>query len=515
MPNLRAARLTQETLLRVVADTILVNCALLAAFALHFFYLVAVKTQTDFSKLFWAHVLSFLASGWILTLVCLVVFSFSGFYTYGRAYRGRYKALVVTQAVSIGYLIFGAFTYGVTNAPKLPFGVWTMGWVLTAAVLVLGRLWANIWGNVMSSERHRRLRQDDDRPRNILVIGGAGYIGSGLLPKLLARGYRVRLFDMLLYGTEPIQGILNHPNLELIQADFRQVDRVVEAMRDIDTVVHLGAIVGDPACALDEELTIEVNLMATRMIAEVAKGYGVRRFVFASTCSVYGASDELLDERSALNPVSLYARSKIASEKVLMSLSDPYFSPTCLRFGTIFGLSGRTRFDLVVNLLAAKAVLDREITVYSGDQWRPFLHVDDAALSVLLALEAPLQAVRNQVFNVGCNEQNYTLDQVGVLIQRQAPGSRIVNMGQDTDRRNYRVNFNKIKNLLQFQPNFSLEHGIAQVIDACNRGIVRDYRDAKYSNVKLLSEEGPSRLVLGQKEWAHELIREATPAHAR
>jgi nucleoside-diphosphate-sugar epimerase len=186
----------------------------------------------------------------------------------------------------------------------------------------------------------------------------------------------------------------------------------------------------------------------------------------------------------------------------------------CLRFGTIFGLSGRTRFDLVVNLLAAKAVLDGEITIYSGGQWRPFLHVDDAALSVQLALEAPLPAVRNQVFNVGCNEQNYTLDQVGVLIQRQVPHARIVNMGQDSDQRNYRVNFNKIKNMFGFQPSFSLEQGIAQVIDAIHRGEVQDYRDSKYSNVKLLSEEGPSRLIPRQNGWAHELIREATPPPA-
>ena len=159
--------------------------------------------------------------------------------------------------------------------------------------------------------------------RRVLVIGGGGYIGSALLPKLLDAGYHVRLLDLLLYSTEPIQDVLSHPDLEVIQADFRQVDRVVEAMQDVDAVIHLGAIVGDPACALDEELTIEVNLMATRMIAEVAKGSGINRFIFASTCSVYGASDELLDEYSALNPVSLYARSKIASEQVLKNLAGP------------------------------------------------------------------------------------------------------------------------------------------------------------------------------------------------
>ena len=135
-------------------------------------------------------------------------------------------------------------------------------------------------------------------PRTVLVIGGAGYIGSSLVPKLLARGHRVRVLDRLLYGFEPIRDVMNNRSLEVIQADFRRVDKLVECMQNVDAVIHLGAIVGDPACALDRDLTIEVNLMATRTIAEVAKGYGIRRFIFASTCSVYGASvdDELLTE---------------------------------------------------------------------------------------------------------------------------------------------------------------------------------------------------------------------------
>ena len=143
-------------------------------------------------------------------------------------------------------------------------------------------------------------------PRRVLVIGGAGYIGSGLLVKLLKRGHKVRVLDLLFYGKEPIQSVLNHPNLEIVQADFRRVDELVSCMRGVDAVIHLGAIVGDPACALNSDLTIEVNLMATRTIAEVAKGYGIPRFIFASTCSVYGANenDELLTEGSPLNPVS-------------------------------------------------------------------------------------------------------------------------------------------------------------------------------------------------------------------
>jgi nucleoside-diphosphate-sugar epimerase len=279
-------------------------------------------------------------------------------------------------------------------------------------------------------------------------------------------------------------------------------------MRDIDAVIHLGAIVGDPACALDEDLTIEVNLMATRMIAEVAKGFDVHRFIFASTCSVYGAGNEILDERSALNPVSLYAQSKIASEKVLSSMASTTFSPTMLRFGTIYGLSGRTRFDLVVNLLTAKALVDGEITVYGGSQWRPFVHVDDAALAVFEVLEAPIPLVSNQVFNVGSNEQNYTIAQVGELIHDIVPAAKLLNMGSDTDLRNYRVSFDKICRELGFKPQWTVEQGVAQVVEAIESGAVKDYRHAKYSNVKFLNEEGLVHLVRPKDKWAYELIHE-------
>ena len=228
-----------------------------------------------------------------------------------------------------------------------------------------------------------------NRGRHILVIGGAGYIGSALLPKLLDKGYRVRLLDLLLFDTDPISAILGHPNLEIVQGDFRHVGKIVEAMQGVDSVVHLGAIVGDPACELDRELTTEVNLSATRMVAEVAKLCGIERFVFASTCSVYGACDELLDERSTTKPVSHYGNTKLAAERVLREMADQRFAPTVLRFATIYGLSGRTRFDLVVNLLTAKAKIDGRITVNGGNQWRPFVHVDDAALAVARVLEVP------------------------------------------------------------------------------------------------------------------------------
>jgi nucleoside-diphosphate-sugar epimerase len=505
--------ITYEGIIRLIADVLLVNLAIITALAAGFFYYVAYEAPRiiDFRETFWYYFDGYVSSAWLLTLICLVVFSLNGFYTYGRFYRGRYKILVVIQAVSVAYLIFGSLVYfseGILNL-YLPRRAFPIAWLLTIVFLVAARAWALIWDNVIAAERNLRKRPEEGKIRNVLVIGGAGYIGSALLPKLLERGYRVTLLDLLLYGTEPIQDVIDHPRLKVLQEDFRQIDKVVEATQGVDAVIHLGGIVGDPACALDEDLTTDINLMATRMTAEVCKGSGVSRFIFASTCSVYGASDVRLDEKSQLNPVSLYARSKIASEKVLLNMADDRFSPVILRFGTIYGLSGRTRFDLVVNLLTAKAVVDRQITIFGGDQWRPFLHVEDAATAVLQVLEAPLPLVRHQVFNVGSDEQNYTIRQIGEIIHGLVPEAEIVNKEADLDPRNYWVSFSKIKRTLGFKPQKSIEQGVEQVIEAIRSGKVTDYKDAKYSNVKFLTEEGIFRLSRQGNGWAYQLLNES------
>jgi nucleoside-diphosphate-sugar epimerase len=514
-------KLSLEGAIRLVADAVLVNTAVLVSLAARLLYIVAYgnpDANINYRETLWESLRAYGDNFWILTVICLAIFTLSGFYTYGRFYRGRYKAIIVVQAVSVAYLIFGLMTYlsqgrplsflgGLLNFPR---GALILSWALTVILLVAARGWASIWKNVTLVELNLFSRPEERKIRNVLMIGGAGYIGSALLPKLLEKGYRVRLLDLLLYGTEPIQPWLEHPHLEVMQADFRQVDKVVEAMRGIDAVIHLGGLVGDPACALDEELTIEINLMATRMIAEVAKGSGVGHFIFASTCSVYGASDEILDERSELNPVSLYARSKIASEKVLLKMADERFAPVMLRLGTIYGLSGRTRFDLVINLLTAKAIVDHEIPIFGGDQWRPFVHVDDAARAIARVLEAPYPLVKNQVFNVGSNEQNYKIRQVGEMIHSRVPAARLLYKDEDTDKRNYWVNFNKIQRTLDFQPNWTVETGVEQVIEAILSGKVDDYRNAKFSNVKFLTEEGIYLLGRRESGWAQQLIAEAS-----
>jgi len=511
-------RLNFEGVLKALSDAVLINLAIIAALALRLLYIIAYAapgSNINYRSQFWQYIDAYGNSAWLLTLICLLMFSLNGFYTYGRFYRGRYKILVVAQAVSIAYLLFGSMTY-LAQGPilgfmqdflKLPRGTLILAWLLTMLFLVTTRAWVTLWESVVRIDR-RREKATERKIRRVLVIGGAGYIGSALLPKLLEQGYQVRVLDMMIYGVDPIKPWLEHPRFELREGDFRQVDVVVSAMHDVDAVIHLGAIVGDPACALDEDLTIEINLMATRLIAEVAKGSQVGHFIFASTCSVYGASDQMLDEHSVLKPNTLYARSKAASEKVLLKLTDDQFSPVILRFSTVYGLSGRFRFDLVVNLLTAKAMVDNEITVFGGNQWRSFVHVDDAARSIMHVLNSRSEVVRGQIFNVGSNEQNYTIAHIGQMINSFIPTARIVNKGDVVDPNNYRVNCNKIRRMLNFAPRWSVEQGIEQVILAIRSGQVKDYKDAQYSNIKFLSEAGINILERHENGWAEQMLNE-------
>jgi nucleoside-diphosphate-sugar epimerase len=427
----------------------------------------------------------------VVVPVGLATFSFFGFYTFSRNYGSRYKAVTVLKGVGLAFLVSGFIVLMVREKWDFSRSVLILAAGIAAVGLLAVRIGSRVWGDLTRSESRPLARlQRPRRFQRVLVIGGAGYIGSALIPKLLADGYMVRIFDRMIYGEGAITEFTDHPRVEVVRADFRQVDAVVKAMQDVDSVVHLGAIVGDPACALNEQVTIDINLMATRMVAEVAKGLGIERFIFASTCSVYGASDELLDEHSQLNPVSLYAKTKIACEQVLLKMADPTFHPVILRFSTIYGLSGRTRFDLVINLLTAKALFDGEITVSGGEQWRPFLHVDDAALSVVHALHAPINLASAQVFNIGDNKENYTIGGSAELIREVVPTAVIKNLPFDGDRRNYKVRFDKAARDLRFHPAWNLRQGVEQVAEAIRSGRIKSYRDAQYSNVVFLKGSG-------------------------
>jgi nucleoside-diphosphate-sugar epimerase len=504
--NTKKRLFTSGMLLRMAADAAMIHIALAAAFALWLLNFALMHQGADgaVSVEFRNRLTSLFKMGWPLTGICLTLFYLGGFYTYGRAYQSRYKALMVSQAVTLGFLLYAFSSYFFNNVLPVPRSVLVLSWLISLVLLVGARIWTSLWMKIVHPENQAALAlRDRDNKRKVLVIGGAGYIGSALLKKLLDSGYHVRLLDLMIFGDDPIRAVIDHPNLEIRRGDFRHVEQVAQALQGVDSVVHLGAIVGDPACNLDEELTIEVNLTATRMIAELAKAAGVERMLFASTCSVYGATEETLDERSISKPISLYGHTKLASERVLLSMASDTFAPTILRFATIYGLSGRTRFDLVVNLLTAKAKIEGKITVFGGDQWRPFVHVDDAALAVATALAAPREIVANQIFNVGSNDQNYTIQQIGELVHDVVFSAEMIINTDDTDKRNYRVNFNKIRNLLNFHPQWTVPQGIQQVLDAIANGEVSDYSDSRYSNVKFLSE----KKSVSRDNWAQELVR--------
>ncbi len=260
-------------------------------------------------------------------------------------------------------------------------------------------------------------------------------------------------------------------------------------MHQVSSIVHLGAIVGDPACELNHKTTIEINYAATRMLIEIAKGYGVERFLFASSCSVYGATDELMDENSKVEPVSLYGKTKVSSEEALLESASANFHPVIMRFATVFGLSNRPRFDLVVNLLSAKAKQDGRITIFNGEQWRPFIHVKDIAEAIILLLKAPLSAVSQEIFNVGDNRLNHTLAEVAGVVQRVFPGTRVEH-DENSDRRNYRVDFSKIEKRLGFRCQYGLEDGVREVEAAFDSSQIANYRDIRFSNLGFLRETG-------------------------
>jgi nucleoside-diphosphate-sugar epimerase len=322
-----------------------------------------------------------------------------------------------------------------------------------------------------------------DRVERVLVVGGAGYLGSALVPQLLERGYNVRVLDSLLFGDQSLRGVARHPQFELLVGDVRDIQALVHAVRDCDAVVHLAAIVGDPACEIDKDLSVEVNRAATRMLIDICRGYGVQRFLFASTCSVYGSSDSIVTEFSELAPLSLYAQTKLDSENLLLEAvaATPNFHPTILRLGTLFGLSARPRFDLVVNLLTARAASTGRITIYNGEQWRPFLHVRDAAKAFRMLLEAETEAISGQIFNVGDNRLNLRLADVSEKIASMIPATEVQHV-DNGDRRNYRACFDRIRTNIGFECDISVEQGISEMYHAIRLSQIEDFTDARFNN---------------------------------
>jgi nucleoside-diphosphate-sugar epimerase len=339
---------------------------------------------------------------------------------------------------------------------------------------------------VLDDESNRSSVPTDRPVERVAVIGGAGFLGSVVVRSLLELGFGVTVMDAFMYGDEGLSDLYDTTPLEVIRGDLRSIESTVAAAHRADALVHLGAVVGDPACAYDEQLALEVNVGATETVAAVARGLGIRRFVFASTCAVYGASSGTIDEDAMLDPVSLYAKTKADSERILLSVSGDTFAPVVLRFGTLFGASPRPRFDLVVNLLTAKAIQDGEIVVQGGEQWRPFVHVRDAAEAVVRCLTVPEEAIRRRVFNIGSADNNHTLRDIAEMIVDEIPGTS-VGFAPGVPEASYRVSFDRAREDLGFVAARSVRDGVREIRDQFQEGELGSYRDARYSNIGALA----------------------------
>jgi len=327
-----------------------------------------------------------------------------------------------------------------------------------------------------------------NKTKKILITGGAGYVGSTLIRDALADGYHVRCLDHLVYGGKAIVGFMNHPNFEFIQGDIRDNNCLDKCLNDIDYVIHLAAIVGDKPCQVAPKSTYQINYYGTKLIAELSKKAKVKKFIFASTCSNYGISDPNIfaDEDTTLNPVSLYAETKIDCERLLQELSDDKFAAVSLRFGTAYGVSFRTRFDLAVNSFAYEAWTNNEIVVFAADTWRPYIHVADMSLIIRNILLTEQKDVSGQIYNAGSTSQNYMKKEMVEMLVKKIPDLKTKYINTVDDRRDYRVSCNKLEKLIKFKPSKIVEDGFDELLRSFESGII-DEGDFEENNLDAIT----------------------------
>lgn len=314
----------------------------------------------------------------------------------------------------------------------------------------------------------------------VLVIGGAGYLGVVLVERLLLLGYEVRILDSFIYGKKPVEQFRDNKNVEIIEGDIRNIESVSTSIKDMHSVILLAAVVGDPASKARPEQTVETNFLASQAIASACRLSGVEKFVYASTCSVYGVGADELDENAALNPVSLYAKTKISSEESIMGMQDNNFKPTIMRMSTLYGYSPRMRFDLVVNTMTMTAYLEKQINVFGGNQWRPLLHTKDAANAYIKVLENEI--ARGKIYNVGSETQNYKIIEVGNMI-RDSLGSVPLNTDNNSpDARDYRVSFKKIQTELGFSVEQTIGAASKEIYTKLESKEIKDPKQKVYYN---------------------------------
>ena len=321
---------------------------------------------------------------------------------------------------------------------------------------------------------------------NILVTGGAGYIGSVLTRKLVLSKYNVTVLDSLIFGQDGISDLVSNNSVKLFVDDIRNKKIITDVLKDVDCVIHLAAIVGDPLCSKIPKAAKQINEFATKHIVDSCKKAGVQRLVFASTCSNYGSALGTVNEDTPLESLSLYSQTKVKSEFNVLNSQEENFEPCVLRFATAYGLSPRMRFDLLLQEFIRDALIDKKISIFGPNHWRPLVHVDDIASSCIIAIENS-ENISGEVYNVGDNEQNYTKKDLAEMIQQYVPSSTIEVNESKQDPRSYKVSFDKIRNKLNFKVSKTVEDGISEILNKIKDGEL-DPRDSEFSNLSRVIE---------------------------
>ena len=331
--------------------------------------------------------------------------------------------------------------------------------------------------------------------RHIMITGGAGYIGSFLTGELLRGGYLVTVVDDLLFGGESLLAYLADPAFEFVKADVCEADAVQNALRQDwpkpSAVIHLAAIVGFPACqAIGKQASWRYNVEAVQRVFEQAAKLGAGRFIFSSTYSNYGLSvdGKAVNEESPLNPQSLYAETKIASEQWLVQQKNGGCAPLIFRFATLYGISPRTRFDLIVNQFTLEAFTRRELIIYQRGYSRSFVHVRDVCRGLQMGLEAPQEKICGQIFNLGSDRGNFTKDEVVEMVLKRLPETTIrhKDLTFGGDMRDITVSFEKVRRELGFETTLTVDDGIRELVNALRTGLIRDPSDRRYRNAEFI-----------------------------
>lgn len=320
-----------------------------------------------------------------------------------------------------------------------------------------------------------------DLKGTILVTGGVGYLGHHVTEMLYEMGFNVKVLDLLLYEFSP------DPKYEFILGDVRSHADLRRALEGVDGIVHLAGLSNDPSVDLSPDKGMDINYVSTRVLVDAAREMGVQRIVFASTCSVYGAvSKERVNEDDKPNPLTLYAHTKLASEYLLRGAADEQLDTCILRFGTLFGHSRHMRFDLVANIIAVEAVVDREIKLFGGSQERPMLHVKDAARAICESMSA-LTPFEGQVLNVGSSDQNYSIRDLTYEIRDNIfPGVPVKEIPENVDERSYSVDFSRISDSMGYRTTVGIVEGVGEIAEHLRSQDYGDPRDDRYFRVTYL-----------------------------